>query len=200
MKLINAVIALRILHMLFFNWVFIALMKAEMILHARITVYLSPMVICWYWYHSRHTTDKLYPYFSIPVLTPWVQRNTVNLYNVNITGSFAGLFPSSFSIESKKHAAAVRHYKRALRASVVKTGSQIVLESSYGFRFKVNPSRSSSQTSVRLSLPNSGQRGNIARALGAGGRVSHHRTGLVVQDPYGVTWTLAWTTRPNIHH
>lgn len=113
------------------------------------------------------------------------------MYNVNITGCFTGLFPTSFAVNSKKIAPAVRHYKKALHASVVKQGSEVILESGYGFRFSVSAVPGSSRTTVRLSLPNSGHRGRIARALGDGGRVSHHRKGLVVQDPYGITWILA---------
>ncbi len=141
--------------------------------------------------HHQIPTSRSPTLQSLPATNRQVHCAINDMYNVNITGSFAGVFPSSLSVDSKKHSAAVRHYKKALRATVVKQGSQVVLESAYGFRFKVNASRGSSGTSVRLSLPNSGHRGSVARALGAGGRVSHHRSGLVVHDPFGVTWTLA---------
>ncbi len=125
------------------------------------------------------------------------------MFNVDLTGSFAGAFPSTILVPAAKHSAAVRFYKKALRAKQIASGSSkgcTVLESALGFRFRVDArsggssssSSSSSRFSVRLSLPPRSDRATVARALASGGYVSHQRSGLVVTDPFMVTWTLAW--------
>lgn len=95
-------------------------------------------------------------------------------------------------MEAAYHAHAVRLYKKALSATVVRSGAHTVLESKHGFRFRVDASsRRANRSTVRLSLPSGAARGSIARVLAGGGRVSHNRSGIVVSDAHGVTWTLA---------
>jgi len=124
------------------------------------------------------------------------------MFNVDITGTFHGVFPSNISVSARNHSGAIRHYKSALRARQVtasggssSSGSRgIVLESAYGFQFRVDARSSSSSASsrVRLSLPARTNRQAVARALGgANGRPQVHRSGIVVKDPYGVTWVIA---------
>lgn len=117
------------------------------------------------------------------------------MFNVNLTGSFSGAFPSSISVPSGVHKSAVQFYKVRLRARISSwtARSSAVLESGYGFRITIERSSSSRASSnVRLSLPSSVDRAKLARSLGAGARVRQSRSGYVVTDPYGVTWTLAW--------
>ncbi len=115
------------------------------------------------------------------------------MYNVDITGAFTGVFPSTIKISVRSHSAAVDHYKTVLRAKQVTTGSEVVLESDYGFRFRVDASNSSSsRPSVRLALPLNMDRMAVARAIGgSNSRPRLERTGTVVTDRFGVTWTLA---------
>lgn len=116
------------------------------------------------------------------------------MYAVNLTGSFTGAFPSNISVFSRSHTAAVAHYKKVFRAKQIQngsTGSKAVLESAYGFRFRVDTSRTQSSSTVRLALPPKANREAIALAL-AGSRyqIRKQRTGIVVVDPFRVTWTL----------
>lgn len=124
------------------------------------------------------------------------QNNKRNhtMFNIGITGTFNGVFPSTVPVGSRSHSAAVRHYKSALRARQLNSsGSRIVLESSYGFQFRVDSrtsfSSSSSRTSVRLALPSRPIREAVARALGGSHehRPRVHRTGIIVTDPFGIT-------------
>ena len=113
------------------------------------------------------------------------------MYNVNITGSFSGVFPGTVAVPSRQHSYAVAHYKRAFRASIKSSGSRTVLESVFGFHFRVDAAKSSSRTSttIRLSLPQTVDRVSVAKSLGT--RATKSRAGLIVKDPYGITWTIA---------
>lgn len=106
-------------------------------------------------------------------------------------GAFAGAFPSTVHIPRGRHASAVRLYKRAFhaRAAVGRSRGVAILDSSFGFRLRVETGAGCG--SVRLALPPRANRAEVARALAAGGGVSHAAAGLVVRDPFGVTWTLA---------
>ena len=125
------------------------------------------------------------------------------MYSVNLTGSFNGVFPNTIVVHSRSLTAAVRHYKSALQARQISSGSRVVLQSVFGFKFRVqstsssagSSSRSSSTTStstVRLGLPSNIDREAIARALGSNSsRPRRSRDGIVVTDPFGVKWVLA---------
>lgn len=117
----------------------------------------------------------------------------VKLYNVNLTGSFAGLFPKTICINRRSHAAAIRLYRSALKARIVSSGENTVLESQHGFQFQVQSVRSKLPASVRLALPPRADRAYVARQLAAGSGVSHKREGIIVKDPFEITWTLAWS-------
>ncbi len=121
-----------------------------------------------------------------------IRIQSINMYNVNITGSFGGVFPSTISISSRSHSAAVRHYKSALQARQVSTGSRVVLQSAFGFKFRVDASSSSSRnSSIRLALPSNINREAVARALSSNSsRPKLSRAGVVAADPFGVTWML----------
>lgn len=123
----------------------------------------------------------------------WSIEQLNNMYNVNITGAFTGVFPSTITISARSHAAAVKHYRTVLRAKQVTSGPKTVLESAYGFRFRIDASNSSSsRTCVRLGLPSNVSREAIARALGgSASRPRKGRSGTTVSDRFGVTWTLA---------
>ncbi len=116
---------------------------------------------------------------------------TIKLLNVNLTASFQGVFPNTIRIAAREHPAAVRHYKRALRARAVTRGAQIELVSEYGFRFHVHSTANPQPTTVRLALPPRVNRATVARALAGNNAVTHRREGLVTTDRYGVTWILA---------
>ncbi len=123
------------------------------------------------------------------------------MYNVNLTGSFSGVFPNTIVVSSRSHTAAIRHYKSALQARQVSSGSRVVLESAFGFKFRIDGSRSStsssrssssSTTAVRLGLPSNINREAVARALSRNSsRPRSSRNGIVVTDPFGLTWTIA---------
>lgn len=115
----------------------------------------------------------------------------VKLYNVNLTARFQGVFPDTIQIAAREHAAAVRHYKRALRARAVTRGARIELLSEYGFRFHVNSTSNAEPATVRLALPPRVNRATVARALASSNAVTHRREGLVTTDRFGVTWMLA---------
>lgn len=66
-----------------------------------------------------------------------------------------------------------------------------MLESEHGFRLRIDAVRGAQPSSIRLALPPRANRASVARALAAGSGVSHGRSGLIVTDPFGVTWTLA---------
>ena len=71
------------------------------------------------------------------------------MFNVDITGTFNGIFPSNIPVSSRNHAAAVRHYKSALWARQVNSSSgRVVLESAYGFQFRVDAQSSSSSSRI----------------------------------------------------
>lgn len=113
------------------------------------------------------------------------------MYNVHITRAFAGIFPSTISIPVRDFAAAVEHYKTALRAELVTTGTKVVLRSAYGFQFRVDQTTSlSPMASVRLELPSNVNRMTVAQAIG-GSVPKRDRSGIVIHDRFGVTWTLA---------
>lgn len=111
------------------------------------------------------------------------------MYNVNITGSFTGVFPNTVQIDTRHHGYAIQHYKRAFNARERSLGSRVTLESSHGFRFRVDAVRSPSMRSVRLALPYTANRMKVAEKLGR--HVSRTRQGLKVTDPYNVTWYIA---------
>ena len=122
-------------------------------------------------------------------------RSNCNLgmYNVNLTGSFSGVFPSTITISTRSYASAVRHYKSALQARQITSGSRAVLQSAFGFKFRVDASsHASSNTSVRLALPSNIGHEAVARALcKRSAKPRKSRAGIVVTDAFGVTWTLA---------
>lgn len=103
-------------------------------------------------------------------------------------------FSCTISVSAKSHAAAVKHYNTVLRAKQVTSGSKVVLESAYGFRFRIDASNSSSlRLSFRLGLPPNVSREAIAHALsGSASRPRKSRSGTTVTDRFGVTWTLSW--------
>lgn len=114
------------------------------------------------------------------------------MYNINITGSFNGVFPSTITMSARSHHAAIRHYKSALQARQLTTSNQVVLKSAFGFKFRVDASNSSSSSSVRLALPSHVNREAVARALGKNSsRPKNSRAGIVVTDPFGVKWVLS---------
>lgn len=120
----------------------------------------------------------------------------LTIFNLGITSSFQGLFPDTIRVSSRHHAAAIRHYRRALRATHVSNSSSSTrstqLRSEYGFRFSVRPlDTRPNPNAVRLALPSNVNRASVARLLAGNNFVSHRREGLVLTDPYGVTWTLA---------
>lgn len=120
--------------------------------------------------------------------------SSLTMFNINITASFSGAYPSSISVSVSAHKSAIQFYKVRLRAKVVSwtSRSAAILDSTYGFRIRIDRSSSSgAQSSVRLSLHPSVDRLKLAKSLSAGGRVRTSRSGLVVTDPYGVTWTIA---------
>ena len=124
----------------------------------------------------------------------FIHRFAANMYNVDITGGslFVGAFPGNIPVAASSYSSAIRHYKTALNGRQQSTGNRTVLESRYGFRIRIDASRSASSASIRLSLPSSANRESVARALsGRNGRVVRNRSGIVVRDPYGVTWTLS---------
>ncbi len=99
-------------------------------------------------------------------------------------------------IPQNLHASAVNFYKSRLYArNITPSGKRyVVLESSFGFRFKVDKSTTrSSGGNVRLTLSSTSDRRRIARALSANGRYSERGSTYVSVDPYGVTWTIRST-------
>lgn len=113
-------------------------------------------------------------------------------FNVNITASSA--IPSTIQIPAGAFAAAVTFYKSRLRARSIPSSSQYStnLESSYGFRLKLSPIRASSSPSkIRLILKPNVDRSKVARALSSSGSYRRSQSGLVVNDIYGVSWTIA---------
>ncbi len=144
-----------------------------------------------------------------PFLNQFLSRHHVTstiiaMFNVDITGSFSGAHPRTLLIPSHLYNSAVSFYKSKLKARDVSRGAgsssrsgsssrtSVTLESSYGFRFKVEKISSNYSTggNVRLSLNPSVDKSKVARALANGKKVSQTRSGLVTTDPFGVTWTI----------
>lgn len=115
------------------------------------------------------------------------------MYNVNITGSFSGVFPNIISISSRSHASAVRLYKSVFQARQLTTGNQVILQSAFGFKVRIDVSSHYPNTStVRLALPSTISREAVARALCKNSlKPRSSRSGIVVTDAFGVKWTLA---------
>lgn len=112
------------------------------------------------------------------------------MYEVDLTGAFAGVFPSSIPVARRNFAPAVAFYKRALAASDSSRGGKGRLSSAHGFSFSV-VAVSRSGASIRLQLPRTTDHVRVARRLAGGGTVFRDRRGIVVTDPFGVTWVVA---------
>lgn len=115
----------------------------------------------------------------------------LTIFNFGITTSFHGVFPDTVHVAWRHHNDAIRNYRRALNARIMRSAARTELRSDYGFTFYVQRANSNTTCSVRLSLPAGVNRASVARILARSGGVSHRREGLVVTDPYGVVWTLA---------
>lgn len=118
-----------------------------------------------------------------------------NMFNVNITGTMHGA-TGTLLIPQHLHASAVNFYKSRLYArNITPPGKRyVLLESSFGFRVKVDKSTSrSTGGNVRLALRSSSDRKRIARSVSANGRYSERGSTYVCVDPYGVTWTIRST-------
>ncbi len=114
------------------------------------------------------------------------------MFNVNITGTMQGA-TGTLLIPQHLYSSAVNFYKARLYArNITPSGKRyVLLDSSFGFRVKVDKSSSrSTGGSVRLTLSNSSDRKRIARSLSANGRYSERGSTYVTVDPYGVTWTI----------
>lgn len=120
---------------------------------------------------------------------------TTKMFNVNITGTMQGA-TGTLLVPQHLYTSAVNYYKSRLFArNITPPGKRyVLLDSSFGFRVKVD--KSSSRTpggNVRLTLTSSSDRKRIARSLSANGRYSEHRSSYVCVDPFGVTWTIRST-------
>lgn len=125
--------------------------------------------------------------FPVPALSQ-------DMFNLNVTGLFSGAYPSSIAIKPDLHKSAVQFYRVQLRARVTSMSirSTALLVSTYGFQIRIERSSSSrASKNIRLYLHPFIDREKLASDLGAGAQVKISREGLVVTDPYGVTWILA---------
>ncbi len=111
------------------------------------------------------------------------------MYVANLTGSFTGVYPSTIPVSRRNVSSAISFYKKALSATE-SSRSKGTLTSNYGFTFKITAA-SHSGASVRLQLPAGTDHVRVARKLANGGTVFRDRRGIVVTDPYSVTWTVA---------
>ncbi len=114
------------------------------------------------------------------------------MFNINITSSFFGVFPNYIRLSADDFSAAVAHYEDALDATGFRQGSTTTIVSNYGFSFQVAADDDFTPQSVRLGLPSHADRNEIATALqGETGSLTHTSAGIVVTDPFEITWTIA---------
>lgn len=118
------------------------------------------------------------------------------MFNLDLTGLFAGAVPSSVPVPSPLFDGAVAFYKRKFNVHVIGRpgGGSVNLQSDYGFNiriYRVSGSQSAG-AAVRLMLPPRTNRRTIAASLALGGAraVKSTRAGLCATDMYYVTWTF----------
>lgn len=115
------------------------------------------------------------------------------MFNLNITSSFFGVFPNVIYISEDAFSNAIEHYERAFNARAFRTGESTTVVSNHGFSFRVVQIQYSSRQAVRLGLPSDADREAVAIALrGNTGSYSTSSTGIIVNDPFDITWTIAW--------
>lgn len=111
------------------------------------------------------------------------------MYNIDLTGSFAGMSPSSISLSPDDYWAGVAFYKDALQATEDEDDAS-ELASAYGFSFEVDAAGETGQT-IRLHLTSQEDRQEVADALDNGEGIAQEDGLLVVTDKYDVTWQIA---------
>lgn len=109
------------------------------------------------------------------------------MYAVDLTGSFAGMFPDRIPVENSAYVSSIPFYKRAFAAIEEPNGR---FRSAYGFLFSIQPVANRG-ASIRVHLPTSEDRMEVATKLADGGEIVRNGGLITVTDRYSVTWSIA---------